>query len=60
MTPPSCAYQQHVVRGVLSSGEEIAVDACLYFEIENGRITKVEEYFDPGAVTAIVTALQSG
>ena len=38
--------QQHVLRGILASGEEFAMPACAICRVENGRITSLEEYLD--------------
>src|SRR6266851_3129784 len=42
---PSGFVQQHVLRGKLkSSGKEFSLPACIVCEVENGRITRLDEY----------------
>ena len=43
---PGGFIQQHILRGVLSSGEQFAMPACAICMVENGRITSLEEYLD--------------
>jgi len=38
--------QQHILRGTLPSGEAFAMPACAICQVENGRITSLEEYLD--------------
>lgn len=38
--------QQHILRGVLLSGEEFAMPACAICMVDNGCITSLEEYLD--------------
>lgn len=42
------AVQQHVLRGTRrSTGEEVALHACVVIQVnEDGRITRLDEYFD--------------
>jgi uncharacterized protein len=51
---PSGFIQQHVLRGkVRGSGKEIAIPACIVCNVENGRITRLDEYLD-SAQTAVL------
>ncbi len=43
---PSGFVQQHCLRGVLDTGEQLAVPACLVVEVVDGRIRRVDEYLD--------------
>jgi len=43
---PGGFYQQHVLRGTLSSGEPFAMPACAIVKIEGGRIAALDEYLD--------------
>ncbi len=43
---PGGFMQQHVLRGVLSSGEKFSMPACAICMVEKGRITSLEEYLD--------------
>lgn len=41
------AVQQHVLRGTrISTGEEVALHACVVITVEDGKITRLDEYFD--------------
>ncbi|HYK64773.1 MAG TPA: nuclear transport factor 2 family protein, partial [Patescibacteria group bacterium] len=52
---PTGFVQQHVMRGrVKSSGRELRLPACIICEVEHGRITRLDEYFD-SAHTAVLT-----
>lgn len=39
--------QQHVLRGRMRNGEAFVMPACIICRVENGRITRLDEYFDP-------------
>ncbi len=39
--------QQHVLKGTMPNGEPIALPACIICRVEDGRITRLDEYFDP-------------
>jgi ketosteroid isomerase-like protein len=39
--------QQHVLRMVSRKGKELAMPACLVVRVEDGKITRLEEYLDP-------------
>jgi len=39
--------QQHVLRGTMPNGEPIEIPACIICRVEKGRITRLDEYFDP-------------
>lgn len=39
--------QQHVLRGTMLNGEPFVLPACIICYVENGRITRLDEYFDP-------------
>lgn len=45
--------QQHVLRGVAPDGSELALAACLVVRVEDGRITRIDEYFDSAATAAL-------
>ena len=51
---PSGFVQQHVLRGKLkSSGKEFSLPACIICEVENGRITRLDEYLDSAHTAAL-------
>jgi ketosteroid isomerase-like protein len=53
---PTGFVQQHVMRGrVKSSGKELRLPACMVCDVEQGRITRLDEYFDSAHV-AVLTA----
>ena len=39
--------QQHTVRGVLPSGSELRMRACVIVRIVEGRFRELDEYYDP-------------
>ena len=39
--------QQHVLRGTMPNGQPIEIPACIICRVEEGRITRLDEYFDP-------------
>ena len=42
--------QQHRLTGVRKDGKEVALHACIVCKVQNGRITRLDEYFDSAAV----------
>ena len=51
---PTGFVQQHVLRGRMkSSGKEIAIPACIICTVENGHITRLDEYLDSGQTAAL-------
>jgi len=54
---PGGFVQQHVLRARrLRDGAEVSLAACLVCETADGRITRLDEYFDSAAVAAFVGA----
>ena len=45
--------QQHVLRGEMEDGTKVELHACAICTVENGRITRLEEYLDPSQVSAL-------
>lgn len=43
---PDGFLQQHVLEATLSNGEKWSMDACVVVRIENGAITRLDEYLD--------------
>jgi ketosteroid isomerase-like protein len=41
---------QHRLRGTRPDGAAVALDACIVCAVENGRITRLDEYFDSAQV----------
>jgi ketosteroid isomerase-like protein len=48
--------QQHVLRGTARNGHEINIPACLVCTVADGRITRLDEYFDSAHLTALLGA----
>ena len=42
--------QQHELRGVRADGVPVRLTACIVCAVENGRITRLDEYFDSAQV----------
>jgi ketosteroid isomerase-like protein len=47
--------EQHVLRGTAPSGEELRVPACIVCTVHDGRIARLDEYFDSAQIAALVT-----
>lgn len=45
--------QQHVLEATLPDGTEWKMDACCVIKVENGRITRLDEYLDSAASKAL-------
>ena len=43
---PGGFFQQHVLRGTLSSGEPFAMPACAIVKVDRGKIVSLHEYLD--------------
>lgn len=43
---PAGFVQQHVMRGIAPNGTPIEVPACVVCTVENGKITRLDEYLD--------------
>jgi ketosteroid isomerase-like protein len=42
--------QQHLLKGKLANGKDLALACCIVCEVKDGRITRLDEYFDPAAL----------
>lgn len=51
--------QQHVLRGDMADGSRIEVPACLVGTVQDGRITRLDEYLDTAQLAPLRTALPS-
>lgn len=51
-TPQGFA-QQHVLRGIAPNGEPLDMPAAVFCTVENGLITRLEEYLDPAQAAAL-------
>ncbi len=52
--------QQHVLRVESHAGETFEVPACVVCLVEDGRITRLDEYFDSVQLGALVEGLTRG
>lgn len=48
--------QQHVLEATLPNGERWAMDACVVVRVENGKITRLDEYLDSAKTAQLVAA----
>jgi ketosteroid isomerase-like protein len=46
LTTPRGFVQQHVLEAVRIDGRKLSLPACVVVEVEDGRITRIDEYFD--------------
>lgn len=53
---PDGVLQQHVLRGTLPDGTEVALHAAMYLRVRDGHITRIEEYLDSGQRATIKAA----
>ena len=44
--------EQHLLKGKLRSGKEVSLAACIVCRVKDGRITRLDEYFDSAALAA--------
>jgi len=42
--------QRHLLVGKLASGKEVNLAACVVCQVKDGRITRLDEYFDSAAL----------
>lgn len=49
-------FQQHILRGRLPDGTEVAMPAAMYLAVDGGRITRIEEYLDSAQAAPIRAA----
>ncbi len=47
---PGGFVQQHLLTGTRKDGEHVTLHACIVCAVSNGRITRLDEYFDSAAV----------
>jgi ketosteroid isomerase-like protein len=54
---PGGFVQQHVLEATrVRDGAKVALAACIVCRVKNGKITRLDEYFDSAAVTAFTGA----
>ena len=42
--------QQHLLKGKLANGKELSLACCIVCKVKDGRITRLDEYFDSAAL----------
>ena len=47
--------QQHVLEAALPDGSTFKMDACVIIKVENGVITRLDEYLDSAAAAVLST-----
>lgn len=47
---PEGFVQQHVLTGTWPTGAALELAACIVCQVRDGRITRLDEYFDPAAL----------
>ena len=53
---PDGYLQQHILTGTTKEGVEIYVHACVICTVVDGKISRLEEYLDPGPATSVRNA----
>ena len=56
---PDGVLQQHVLRGTLPNGADVELQAAMYLQVRDGRITRIEEYLDSGKRATIKAAREA-
>ena len=51
--------QQHTLRGRLPNGEALAIPVCVVLQIQDGCITRLDEYIDSAHTQPMVDALRA-
>ncbi len=52
---PEGFVQQHVLRGTTASGAPFEVPACMVGRVEDGKITRLEEYLDSAHLQTLLS-----
>lgn len=50
---PGGFVQQHVLRGIAPNGTPLEIPACIFGQVRDGRITRLEEYLDSAHTQAL-------
>jgi ketosteroid isomerase-like protein len=51
--------QQHVLRGTLPNGQDVALHAAMYLQVKDGHVTRIEEYLDSAMRSSIRAAREA-
>jgi ketosteroid isomerase-like protein len=49
--------EQHVLRAITPNGGQLEVRACLIGTVQDGRVTRIDEYLDSAALAALVSGV---
>lgn len=44
--------EQHLLKAKLANGRDVTLSACIVCKVKDGRITRLDEYFDSAALAA--------
>jgi|ERR1700687_859077 len=55
---PTGFVEQHVLRGTLPNGSALSLPACIVCTVKDGRITRLDEYFDSAQLAPLLTGSQ--
>lgn len=51
--------QQHILRGTLANGQDVALHAAMYLQVRDGHVTRIEEYLDSAMRSSIRAAREA-
>jgi len=51
--------QQHVLRGTMPNGEPLVLPACIIAKVEDGHVSRIDEYFDPAIRARLYAAVKA-
>ena len=57
---PTGFVEQHTTCGTAPGGGEFRFAACLVVRLENGKVTRLDEYFDTAPLMAALSQIQAG
>ena len=57
---PTGFVEQHVTSGTAPGGGQFRFPACLVVRVENGKVTRLDEYFDTAPLMAAMSQVQAG
>jgi ketosteroid isomerase-like protein len=56
---PDGVLQQHILRGRLPDGSEVALHCAMYLQVREGHITRIDEYLDSAQRTSLRKAREA-
>jgi ketosteroid isomerase-like protein len=57
---PDGFVQQHVLTGIVGGSVPISIPICVVGRVRDGRIARIDEYFDPARLAPVRECLQAG